>query len=64
MADIADAFEILVTTDNHLGFKEKDKVMGEDSFLAFDEAIKHAHDRDVDFVLLGGDLFHEARPSA
>ena len=32
--------------------------------MAFDECLELANTNEVDFVLLGGDLFHEARPSA
>ena len=58
-----DTFEILITTDNHMGFSEKDPVVGNDSFEAFEECLQIANDRNVDFVLLGGDLFHDQRPS-
>jgi double-strand break repair protein MRE11 len=57
-------FEILVTTDTHLGYKEKDKILGDDSFASFEEALDLANKFEVDIVLLGGDLFHEHRPSA
>ena len=38
-------------------------LLGEDSFIAFDEILQHAQENEVDFVLLGGDLFHDANPS-
>ncbi|RKO97175.1 hypothetical protein CXG81DRAFT_14986, partial [Caulochytrium protostelioides] len=57
------AFRILIATDNHLGYLEKDPIRGEDSFRAFEEVLQIAAARDVDFVLLGGDLFHENKPS-
>ena len=58
-----DLLKILVTTDNHLGFMEKDTVRGEDSYIAFEEALQIAEREQVDFILLGGDLFHENKPS-
>ena len=47
------------STDNHLGFLEKDPVRANDSFAAFEEILKLAKDSQVDFIVLGGDLFHE-----
>ena len=58
-----DTFNILVATDNHLGFMEKDPVRREDSFRAFEEILKTAHAHNVDCLLLGGDLFHDNKPS-
>lgn len=37
-----DTFKILVATDNHLGYLEKDPVRGDDSFNAFEEILQHA----------------------
>jgi double-strand break repair protein MRE11 len=34
-----------------------------DSFVAFEEILRYAHERKVDALLLGGDLFHENKPS-
>lgn len=56
--------KILVTTDNHLGYAEKDAIRGDDSFLAFEECLEKALENDVDFILLGGDLFHDTNPSS
>eukprot|EP00762_Andalucia_godoyi_P008647 ANDGO_04575.mRNA.1 DNA repair protein rad32 len=56
-------FRILVATDNHLGFMEDDPVRGGDSFRAMDEILGTARARNVDMVLLGGDLFHMNQPS-
>ncbi|XP_075707601.1 double-strand break repair protein MRE11 isoform X2 [Rhinoderma darwinii] len=61
--DDEDTFKILVATDIHLGYMEKDAVRGNDSFVAFDEILKLAKDNEADFVLLGGDLFHDNKPS-
>lgn len=55
--------KVLVATDNHLGYLEKDEVRGQDSFRAFEEIFQHAVECDVDLVLLGGDLFHHNKPS-
>ena len=59
----SDILKILVATDLHVGFMEKDPVRGEDSFIALEEILKIGKDKKVDFVLLGGDLFHENKPS-
>ena len=56
-------FNILISSDNHLGYKENDAVIGDDSFRVFEEVLETANELDVDFLLLGGDLFHENRPS-
>ncbi|EGG14929.1 DNA repair exonuclease [Cavenderia fasciculata] len=54
---------ILVATDNHLGYLEKDPIRGDDSFNSFEEILQYAHKLKVDMVLLGGDLFHDNKPS-
>ncbi|CRK89813.1 CLUMA_CG003472, isoform A [Clunio marinus] len=56
-------FKILVASDIHLGYKEKHQILSDDSFIAFEEILQIANSRDVDFILLGGDLFHDAMPS-
>lgn len=56
-------FKIMVATDNHLGYKEDDPIRGEDSFNSFEEILQHAVKNQVDFILLGGDLFHDTTPS-
>ncbi|XP_045212304.2 double-strand break repair protein MRE11-like isoform X2 [Mercenaria mercenaria] len=55
--------KILIATDNHLGYAEKDPVRGNDSLVTFEEILENARKHDVDFVLLGGDLYHENKPS-
>ena len=57
-------FKILVASDIHVGYMEKDNIRGEDSFRSFEEVLEIAKERNVDFILLGGDLFHENHPSA
>ncbi|ONM13254.1 Mre11A [Zea mays] len=54
---------ILVATDCHLGYMEKDEIRRFDSFQAFEEICALADKNKVDFILLGGDLFHENKPS-
>eukprot|EP00850_Spirogloea_muscicola_P003360 SM000013S26529 [mRNA] locus=s13:836504:842759:- [translate_table: standard] len=61
--DSDDVFKVLVATDCHLGFMEKDEIRREDSFATFEEICKIAERQKVDFMLLGGDLFHENKPS-
>jgi double-strand break repair protein MRE11 len=59
----ADTIRILVATDNHVGYNERDPVRGDDSWKSFHEVMCIAKERDVDMVLLAGDLFHENKPS-
>ncbi|NXJ09739.1 MRE11 protein, partial [Odontophorus gujanensis] len=63
LRDDEDTFKILIATDIHLGYLEKDPVRGNDTFVTFNEILEHAQKNEVDFVLLGGDLFHENKPS-
>ncbi|ELA42498.1 DNA repair protein (mre11) [Vittaforma corneae ATCC 50505] len=55
--------KVLVTSDNHLGFKETDPIRADDTFNTFDEILFIAQRENVDLVLQGGDLFHENQPS-
>ncbi|GAB0495376.1 hypothetical protein MMPV_006676 [Pyropia vietnamensis] len=59
----ANVMTILLATDNHLGYMEKHPVRGDDSFRAFAEILQIARANAVDALLLGGDLFHENKPS-
>ncbi|KAF4554758.1 Double-strand break repair protein mus-23-like protein [Elsinoe fawcettii] len=59
----SDTIRILVSTDNHVGYAERDSERGNDSTKAFEEIMRLAKDRDVDMVLLAGDLFHDNKPS-
>ncbi|CAG5006006.1 unnamed protein product [Parnassius apollo] len=58
-----DTLRVLIASDIHLGYLENDAVRGEDSFIAFEEVLSLAVQYDVDFILLGGDLFDHAKPS-
>uniref|UniRef100_A0A4W4HQH3 Calcineurin-like phosphoesterase domain-containing protein n=1 Tax=Electrophorus electricus TaxID=8005 RepID=A0A4W4HQH3_ELEEL len=60
LADVH-TFKILIATDIHLGYL--DAVRGNDTFVTFEEIMKCAKQNEVDFVLLGGDLFHDNKPS-
>jgi len=55
-------FKILLATDIHLGYQHKHELRGKDSLRTFEEILKIGRDNEVDFILLGGDLFHENRP--
>lgn len=46
-----------------LQFKLLFSFSGNDSLVTFEEILKIAVDKEVDFILLGGDLFHENKPS-
>ena len=61
--DTSNLFRILVSSDIHLGYAEKDPERGVDSFNSFDELLGIGEKEGVDMVLLGGDLFHENKPS-
>lgn len=58
-----DTFRILLTTDNHVGYMENDKVRGDDSWKTFAEILKIGRDEDVDMIVQGGDLFHINAPT-
>lgn len=57
-----DVFKIIVATDIHLGYGEKDVIRGNDSLVTFEEILENAKKHEADFILLGGDLFHENKP--
>lgn len=61
--DDPDTLRILLCTDNHLGYAERDNIRGMDSFAAFEEVLYTAKRFHCDMVLIAGDLFHENRPS-
>jgi double-strand break repair protein MRE11 len=52
-----------VATDNHVGAEERDPIRKDDAWKTFDEIMQLAKSQDVDMVLLGGDLFHDNKPS-
>lgn len=58
-----DTMKILIATDVHIGYMEKDIERSNDSLNSFAEILEIAQKNDVDFILLGGDLFHDNKPS-
>ncbi|GAB1601038.1 double-strand break repair protein MRE11-like isoform X1 [Argonauta hians] len=56
-------FKILLASDIHLGYMEDDPVRCNDSLVTFEEILEKAKQNQVDFILLGGDLFHDNKPS-
>ncbi|XP_022122611.2 double-strand break repair protein MRE11 [Pieris rapae] len=58
-----DTLRVLIASDIHLGYHENDAIRGEDSFTSFEEVLSLAVQYDADFILLGGDLFDQAKPS-
>ncbi|XP_020109480.1 double-strand break repair protein MRE11 isoform X1 [Ananas comosus] len=63
MEDTINTLRVLIATDCHLGYMEKDEIRRFDSFQAFEEICSIAEQKQVDLLLLGGDLFHENKPS-
>uniref|UniRef100_A0A8C4FFF9 Double-strand break repair protein n=1 Tax=Dicentrarchus labrax TaxID=13489 RepID=A0A8C4FFF9_DICLA len=61
--DDEETFKILIATDVHLGYLEKDAIRGNDSYNTLNEILNCAKTNKVDFILLGGDLFHDNKPS-
>lgn len=56
--------KILVCTDCHIGYAERDPVRGNDSINTFKEILDIATYHEVDLVLCAGDLFHDHKPSS
>lgn len=62
--EVDSTLKILISTDNHLGFMERDPLRGSDSFTTFEEILRAARvEHRADCVVLGGDLFHDNKPS-
>ncbi|KAF2855986.1 hypothetical protein T440DRAFT_485148 [Plenodomus tracheiphilus IPT5] len=59
----ADTIRILIATDSHVGYNERDAERKDDSWKTFHEVMCLAKEHDVDMVLHAGDLFHENKPS-
>ncbi|KAK9333498.1 Mre11 DNA-binding presumed domain-containing protein [Lipomyces starkeyi] len=63
IANSPNTIRILISSDNHVGYNERDPIRGDDSWKTFHEVMVLAKEQDVDMVLLAGDLFHENKPS-
>ncbi|PKI85908.1 Mre11p [Malassezia vespertilionis] len=61
--ELDESIRFLLASDLHLGYLERDPVRGQDSIHTFREILELAYARNVDFILLGGDVFHENKPS-
>uniref|UniRef100_A0A915C1I4 Double-strand break repair protein n=1 Tax=Parascaris univalens TaxID=6257 RepID=A0A915C1I4_PARUN len=55
--------KILVASDLHVGYGERILDRDLDSVRSLEEVLQIAVKQEVDFVLLGGDLYHENNPS-
>lgn len=53
--DLSDTLRILVATDCHLGYMEKDEIRRHDSFKAFEEICSIAEDKQVFIFILSVD---------
>lgn len=53
---------LAIFTDTHLGYMERDPVVGPDSFVAFDECMQVSSDNHVDAIVHAGDLFDSLAP--
>lgn len=62
--DDEDTFKILIATDIHLGYLEKDPVRGNDTFVTFNEILDHAQKNEVSgafWKVTVGNTFQPAR---
>lgn len=48
----ADTIRILVATDSHVGFEERDPIRKDDSHKSFDEVMQLAKTQDVSITLI------------
>lgn len=63
MATSESNFRCLIATDCHLGFRDREPLVKDDSMRAFEEVLQLAKEKNVDTILMAGDLFHHNRPS-
>lgn len=53
----ADTIRILVATDNHVGYEERDPIRKDDSWKTFDEIMNLARTEDVGTRIVRGYMF-------
>lgn len=58
-----DFIKVMIATDNRIGYLEKSRVRGGNSFRAIEEVLQLHRVNDVVMCLLGGDLFHQNKSS-
>ena len=61
--NVPNIFRILITNDNHVGYKEDDPIRQRDALVTFEEIMRIGRSLNVDFALHSGDLFDECRPN-
>ena len=57
------SLKFIFATDLHLGFKFDHSIRSDDSFAALREVLELCKENDVDFLLIGGDMFDVAHPN-
>ena len=53
-----DTFRIMLATDNHIGYLERDPIRGRDSIDTFEEILKLAVKHDVSYAFILAQLIH------
>lgn len=53
MASTPEIIRFLIASDVHAGYGESKKYIHNDSFVSFEEVLKHGVSNKVDFILLG-----------
>lgn len=61
--DESQVLKIAISSCNFLGFADNHSIRKNDSFEAFQEILKKTKKSDLDFLILGGNMFAESSPS-
>nr|WPK49565.1 MRE11 [Halechiniscus sp.] len=59
----AENMRILLASDCHLGVRDREPLVKEDSLRTFEEVLQIAKAKNADMIFMAGDLFHQNRPS-